>query len=119
MDDDVIRWRALADHLRQHVRSGHLAPVTACPQNKPLMQRSGLSRTTVRRAIAQLRLDGLVETRPQHGTFVHTTPGPIHLQPGDSVTAPAALTLTRADGSMQRLPAGTPIIAACPTTQVI
>lgn len=115
MDDDVIRWRTLADHLRQHIHSGHLAPGDRLPSEQALMQQSGLSRTTVRRAIAQLRLDGLVETRPQHGTFVPTTPGPIHLQPGDSVTASAALTLTRADGSVQRLPAGTPVIAACPT----
>ena len=75
------------------------------------MQRTGLSRTTVRRAVGQLRMDGLVETRAPKGSFVLGVAGPVPLRSGESVTSSAALVLTRADGSTVTYPAGTSVLA--------
>ena len=75
------------------------------------MQQTGLSRTTVRRAVGQLRMDGLIETRAPKGSFVLGLPGPIQLRPGESVTSSAALVLTRCDGSTVIYAAGTSVVS--------
>lgn len=58
----------LAAILRQRIKDGtyarRLPPLTA------LEEESGLSPMAVRRAVARLKEEGLVETRPGRGTFV-------------------------------------------------
>jgi DNA-binding GntR family transcriptional regulator len=66
----------------------------------------------VRQAVSQLRLEGLIQTRHPKGTYVLGTDSPIPLRPGESVTAPAALTTTRTDGTTVTLAAGTRVIVA-------
>jgi hypothetical protein len=76
------------------------------------MREARVSRTSVRQALTQLRGEGLVATRLPFGTFVLGLTGPVVLEPGDSVTAGGALTITRAHGATERYPAGTPVVAA-------
>lgn len=60
----------LAAILRAQIEAGDLRPGRALPSLTFLMQEYGLSRNTVRRAIAALADEGLVRTRPGWGTFV-------------------------------------------------
>lgn len=59
----------LCDVLRGQIRSD-LAPGDALPSERQLSQRYGLSRTTVRLALAELEAAGLVVRRHGKGTFV-------------------------------------------------
>lgn len=59
-DSDRAVYRQLADILRDQIASGELGPGAAVPSELTLMQIYGLSRTTVRRSIAELRSEGLV-----------------------------------------------------------
>lgn len=62
---EVSGWRELADELRERIRRGVYPPDTPLPSEVHLVQEFGLSRTTVRRAIAQLKAEGLILV--QHG----------------------------------------------------
>jgi DNA-binding GntR family transcriptional regulator len=77
------------------------------PSEKDLHDEFGLARETVRRAIALLRQEGLVEVRQGHGTFVAEVPPLIELEPGDSVASTAAMTVIRASGEVETYPTGT------------
>ena len=77
------------------------------PSEKDLHDEFGLARETVRRALAVLRAEGLVEIRQGHGTFVAEIPERVELRPGDSATSAAAVTVTRANGDVETFPAGT------------
>jgi DNA-binding GntR family transcriptional regulator len=81
------------------------------PSEKDLHDEFGLARETVRRAMAVLRAEGLIDIRQGHGTFVAAIPERIELKVGDTVTSTAALTVTRASGETEVYPAGT-IVAA-------
>jgi DNA-binding GntR family transcriptional regulator len=70
-------YAQLAAILRAQIASGELRPGRALPSLTYLMQHYGLSRNTVRRAIAVLTDEGLVRTRPGWGTFV-VPPGERH-----------------------------------------
>jgi DNA-binding GntR family transcriptional regulator len=97
--DSQTPWRRLADDLRDQIRRGRLAAGERLPSELLLMQRTGLSRTSVRRAVCQLRIDGLIEIRAPQGSFVLGPTGPVPLCPGESVTSFEALVLTGPDGS--------------------
>jgi DNA-binding GntR family transcriptional regulator len=81
------------------------------PSEKDLHDEYGLARETVRRALAVLRSEGLIEIRQGHGTFVAETPERVELKPGDTATATAAITITRANGDVETYPAGTTLAA--------
>lgn len=81
------------------------------PSEKDLHDEFGLARETVRRAIAVLRAEGLIEIRHGRGTFVAEAPERVELKPGDSATSTAAVTITRANGDVETYPAGTTIAA--------
>lgn len=59
----------LADLLRQKIE-GEMAPGTLLPSERELSERYGLSRTTVRQAMAELESQGLVVRQHGRGTFV-------------------------------------------------
>ncbi|GIH16072.1 winged helix-turn-helix domain-containing protein [Rugosimonospora africana] len=105
-------WRTLAEQISEQISSGCLAPGQRLPSEEQLQQRTGLSRTTVRAAIAELRRLGQVETRHSAGTFVLGVGDMFGLRPGESVTASAALVVTGVDGTTRTLPAGTRIVVA-------
>jgi GntR family transcriptional regulator len=69
---DRAVFRQLADLLREQIVSGTLAPGASLPSELRLAQEYGISRTTVRQAIAQLRTEGLVTVDRPRGTFVRT-----------------------------------------------
>jgi DNA-binding GntR family transcriptional regulator len=63
-------WRQLADILREQILTGQILPEHVLPSEPQLEQRYGLSRTTIRKGIALLRTEGLVETIAGRGSYV-------------------------------------------------
>lgn len=64
------KYRQLLQLLRQQILSGEMAPGARLPTEEELVQRYGLSRGTVRKAIEQLADEGLVRTEQGSGTYV-------------------------------------------------
>lgn len=60
----------LAQDLRQQIAAGQLKPGMAIPTEEQLGSRYGVSRITVRRAIDDLIVEGLISRRRGVGTFV-------------------------------------------------
>ncbi len=63
-------WRQLATILRARIESGEYPPGRPIPSENQLAQQTGLARATVRKAIAQLTADGLVQGVQGRGVFV-------------------------------------------------
>jgi GntR family transcriptional regulator len=63
-------YTQLADILREMIESGELQPRSLLPSESYLQQEHGVSRGTVRMAIAVLRDEGLVVTISARGTYV-------------------------------------------------
>lgn len=59
----------IADDLRRGIESGSFAPGARLPSESDLTRRHSVSRTVVREAFAQLRSEGLVETRKGSGVY--------------------------------------------------
>lgn len=117
---DRAVFRQLADLLRSQITSGELAPGARVRSELGLAQEHGLSRTTVRQALGQLRAEGLivVKRRPR-GTFVREDAEieTVKLERGDMASARMptpderralklgegvpVLVVTHADGSTQ------------------
>jgi DNA-binding GntR family transcriptional regulator len=64
----------IADHLREEIMEGRMAPGTWVRQES-LAEEFGVSRYPVREAIDQLAQEGLVEVVPRRGTVVRMTSG--------------------------------------------
>ncbi|ROO52487.1 GntR family transcriptional regulator [Micromonospora sp. Llam0] len=64
------RYLQLAEQLRGQILSGDMPPGTLMPSETELADSSGLSRTSVRNAIRQLREWGLVRAEQGRGTYV-------------------------------------------------
>jgi len=109
-DREGAAYRQLAGVLRTRIRNGELPPGRRMPSEKDLHDEFGLARETIRRALAVLRTEGLIEVRQGHGTFVVDAPPTAELAPGDSVTSSAAMTVTRATGEEETYPAGTSLV---------
>lgn len=73
-DGPVTPYRQLAEILRARIARGDWAPGRRIASETDLVQQYGLARTTVRRAIAVLREEGVVTVVPQRGTFVADPP---------------------------------------------
>lgn len=64
-------YQQIADWLRDRINAGEFRPgLDPLPSESSLTQALGVARDTVRRAVQQLREEGLVETIPQRGTYV-------------------------------------------------
>lgn len=59
----------VVDELRKRIIDGRLQLGAALSENT-LAAELGISKTPVREALAQLRIDGLVDVQPQRGTYV-------------------------------------------------
>jgi GntR family transcriptional regulator len=68
--DPTPLYTQLADILRDMIESGELQPRGPLPSESYLQQEQGVSRGTVRMAVAILRDEGLVVTIGGRGTFV-------------------------------------------------
>lgn len=66
----VPPWRRVAGDLRRRIDSGELPPGAPLPSLTALSAEYGLSKTTIRKAIAELREAGLVESVRGWATFV-------------------------------------------------
>ena len=109
-DRQGAAYRRLAAVLRDRIRSGE--PGRRMPSEKDLHDEFGLARETVRRALAVLRQEGLIEVRQGRGTYVVDPPPQVPLGPGDSITSSAGLTVTRASGDVETFPAGSTLTVA-------
>jgi len=65
-------WAQIADSLREDIGTVY-APGDTLPTETDLEQRFGVSRITIRRAVAELAAEGLVTRRQGRGTFVRGT----------------------------------------------
>ncbi|MBL7492502.1 GntR family transcriptional regulator [Frankia sp. AgB1.9] len=65
-------YTRIAASLREKIASGEYPPGSRLPPHRELARTYEAAQETIRRAIAQLQAEGLVETRGQHGTFVQT-----------------------------------------------
>ncbi|MCW5954864.1 MAG: GntR family transcriptional regulator, partial [Propionibacteriaceae bacterium] len=63
-------YQRVAEGIRSLIQSGDLAPGTRLPSEHELMREYGVSRNTVRQALAELQLSNLVDRRQGKGTFV-------------------------------------------------
>jgi GntR family transcriptional regulator len=70
----VPPWRQLYGILRGRIESGDLPPRSRLPSILSLSQEYDLATVTVRKALAQLREDGLIETVTGWGSFVVINP---------------------------------------------
>ena len=65
--------RQIAAHLRQRIRHGEWGPGERLPAIPTLAVSYGVAKQTVQRTIDQLRVEGLLITKPGSGTFVRGT----------------------------------------------
>lgn len=80
-------YRQLADILRAQIRDGRYRPGELLPYEGRLSQEYNLGKPTVRRALALLRVEGLVITERGYGTYV------VEPQPRVTVRVPRAARL--------------------------
>ena len=64
-------WHQIENVLTAEISSGRIAPGAQLPPEPELMSRFGVSRFTVRQALAQMESKGLVRVEQGRGTFVH------------------------------------------------
>ncbi|MGV6874137.1 phosphonate metabolism transcriptional regulator PhnF [Pseudochelatococcus sp. B33] len=64
------QWRAVEERISRDIASGVFAPGSRLPNETEIMQRFGVGRHTVRRAIAGLVAAGKVRVEQGRGTFV-------------------------------------------------
>jgi DNA-binding GntR family transcriptional regulator len=69
-DRGVPVYEQLASILRTQIESGELQPERALPSGKVLVQRYGIARGTVDKAIALLKEEGLVYVLKGKGVYV-------------------------------------------------
>jgi GntR family transcriptional regulator len=69
-----MRYLDLAHELRSRIASGVYSNGACIESESELCRVCGVSRTTVRRALALLRRDGLIESRKGAGWFVSASP---------------------------------------------
>lgn len=63
-------WARVREGLAEDIARGRLAPGSRLPSERELSERLGVSRVTVRRALADLERDGLIDTSLGLGRFV-------------------------------------------------
>ncbi len=81
-------YEQIAAELRDQIVTGQLAAGQKMPSETTLEQRYGVSRVTIRRALAVLRNQGMVVVRKGHGGYVRDEPEyqDLALPPGAVVT---------------------------------
>lgn len=107
-DADRPAYRQLADALRARIEAGELRPGWPLPAEQTLIGEYGVSRATVRRAVEDLREEGLVVTRPRYGTYVRDQEHRhvVLLTDGDVWARPA----TRREARRYRVATGAPML---------
>ncbi|MBF6046371.1 UTRA domain-containing protein [Streptomyces sp. NRRL B-1677] len=73
-DSGKPKYLQIADDLVQQIKEKVLAPGDQVPSEADLMKKYGASQGTVRKAFAELRATGLIETRHGKGSYVKRRP---------------------------------------------
>jgi GntR family transcriptional regulator len=68
------RYRQVANELRNAIKRGEYPPGSALPSQPELARRYGLNQTSINRAIALLRAEGLIRVEQGRGAFVQEIP---------------------------------------------
>lgn len=74
METPRARYRQVADDMREAIKRGTYAPGEALPSQPELARRYGLNQTSINRAIALLRAEGLIRVEHGRGAFVQEVP---------------------------------------------
>jgi GntR family transcriptional regulator len=69
------KYRQIADHLREGILNGTYPAGQPLPSEESLAEQFGVTRPTVRQAVAELRANGLVEVLMGRGMFVRSPHG--------------------------------------------
>jgi GntR family transcriptional regulator len=69
-DGSLPLWDSVRQALADEVERGTLPPGSRVPSERALSERLGVSRVTIRRALAALERSGVIETSPGLGRFV-------------------------------------------------
>lgn len=70
----VYVWQQVADHLLHRMETGELAPGARLEGERELAEQLGVAVGSVRRAIKELREQGVVVTLAAKGTYVTSPP---------------------------------------------
>lgn len=70
----VSLWKQIAERIEADIAEGRLSPGARLPTEAELAERFGVNRHTLRRALAMLTEQGLIEATPGRGTFVKEPP---------------------------------------------
>ncbi|MFV2119572.1 GntR family transcriptional regulator [Streptomyces sp. Act-28] len=68
-DPTTPKWVQIAGEIRKRIKAGQLPPRALISEVR-LEEEFGVARTTVRKATAALREEGLITTMPGMGSFV-------------------------------------------------
>jgi GntR family transcriptional regulator len=71
-------YQQVAAEIRNAIAAGEFPPGAPLPSEAQLIARYGVSRPTVRNAIAALRTEGLIKVIHGKGSFVHALPAPVN-----------------------------------------
>jgi GntR family transcriptional regulator len=74
METPRARYRQVADELRAAIRRGDFQPGVPLPSQPDLARQYGLNQTSINRAIAILRAEGLIRVEHGRGAFVQEIP---------------------------------------------
>ncbi|NLS17884.1 phosphonate metabolism transcriptional regulator PhnF [Rhizobium sp. P40RR-XXII] len=108
-------WATVAAELRRAIDGGRHAPGSRLPSERALSEQFGVSRVTMRRAIAELEGEGLLRVARGSGAYVRADM-PVRFQLGNKVRFSKDLTatdanLTRKVPSAREVPATADIAA--------
>ncbi|AXE26390.1 GntR family transcriptional regulator [Streptomyces globosus] len=70
----VPRYLQIAEDIVQQIRAGVLKPGDQVPSEAEMVERYGVSGGTIRKAMAEIRASGLVDTRHGKGSYVKARP---------------------------------------------
>ncbi|MFC9058992.1 GntR family transcriptional regulator [Streptomyces sp. NPDC057074] len=118
------RHHDIADDLRQQITAGHILPSERLPSEAALANRYGVSTVTLRRALAVLQGEGLVEKIHGKGNFVRRPHRKIMyvggwgtLDPWTATDPDSRLTIRSTElqaqahlATLLKVPAGSPIV---------
>ncbi|MEX0678337.1 MAG: GntR family transcriptional regulator [Chthoniobacterales bacterium] len=63
-------YRQISERIRKEIEEGKIAPLGRLPSMDELAKRHDVNKITVRKALAELRAEGLIYSVPAQGTFV-------------------------------------------------
>ena len=75
-DSPLPPFQQVRDQIAAAIGDGRLQPEVRLPPVRQLAADLGLAANTVARSYRELELEGILETRGRHGTFVSSGPSP-------------------------------------------